>query len=201
MRCARLLLLLWGAGGVEDNGGADDGGGNTCFFFFDGGPWRITCLRCCVSGSGDDNVSFYLLFFCERVGAPDILVGVWLVLAAGILGGGGLFFRSPVLLLATADLLLLFLGLDDDSRCAWEAIYSASVPSKKSSSAVSPTSWGSRRVSGASCSLCENPRTLLSNLSGLRVLYANLHLWTMGIMDYVVKFLSSRVLVVKAQLL
>jgi len=93
-------LLLWGAGGVEDNGGAGDSGGNTCFFFFDGGPWRITCLRCCVSGSGDDNVSFYLLFFCDRVGAPDILVGVWLVLAAGILGGGGLFFRSPVLLLA-----------------------------------------------------------------------------------------------------
>jgi len=129
-----------------------------------------------------------------------ILVGVWLVFAAGILGGGGLFFRSPVLLLATADLLLLFLALDDDGRCDWEAIYSASVPSSKSS-AVSSTSWGSRRVSWASCSLREDPRTLLSNLSGLRVLYANLHLWTMGIMDYVVKFFSSRVLVVKAQLL
>ena len=166
-------------------------------FFFDGGPWRITCLRCCVSGSGDDNVSFYLLFFCERVGAPDILVGVWLVLAAGILGGGGLFFRSPVLLLATADLLLLFLALDDDGRCAWEAIYSASVPCSKSSSGVSTTSWGSRQVSWATCSLgrwvssptqadseegqcpgamCEDPRTLFSNLNILRVLYANLHL-------------------------
>jgi len=76
-----------------------------------------------------------------------ILVGVWLVFAAGILGGGGLFFQSPVLLLATVDLLLLFLALDDDGRCAWEAIYSASVPSSKSSSAVSSTSWGSRRVS------------------------------------------------------
>ena len=152
MRCALLLLLLWGAGGVEDNGGAGDGGGNTCFFFFNGSPWRITCLRCCVSGSGDDNVSFYLLFFCERVGAPDILVGVWLVLAVGILGGGGLFFRSPVLLLATADLLLLFLALDDDGRCAWEAIYSASSPSSKFSSAVS-TLWTSSLVQMAGIDL------------------------------------------------
>ena len=34
-----------------------------------------------------------------------ILVGVWLVFAVGILGGGGLFFWSPVLLLATAGLV------------------------------------------------------------------------------------------------
>ena len=167
-------------------------------------------------------MSFYLLFFCERVGAPDILVGVWLVLAAGILGGGGLFFRSPVLLLATADLLLLFLALDDDGRCAWEAIYSASVPSSKSSSAVSSTSWRSRWVSWVSCflgrcvssptladseevrcpgTMCEDPRTSFSNLNILRVLYANLHLWRMGITDFIVNFFSSRVLVVKARLL
>ena len=34
-----------------------------------------------------------------------ILVGVWLVFAVGILGGGGLFFWSPVLLLAMAGLV------------------------------------------------------------------------------------------------
>ena len=149
-------------------------------------------------------------------------MGVWLVLAAGILGGGGLFFRSPVLLLATADLLLLFLALDDDGRCAWEAVYSASMPGSKSSSAVSSTSWGSRRVAWASCSfgrcassptpadseevrcpgaMREDPRTLFLNLNGLRVLYANLHLWRMGMIDFIVNSFSSRVLVVKAGLL
>ena len=34
-----------------------------------------------------------------------ILVGVWLVFAVRILGGGGLFFCSPVLLLSTAGLV------------------------------------------------------------------------------------------------
>ena len=100
-----------------------------------------------------------------------------------------------------ADRLLLFLDLDDESRCDWETVYSASMPSSKSSSAVSSTSWGSRRVAWASCSfgrcassptpadseevrcpgaMREDPRTLFLNLNGLRVLYANLHLWGWG---------------------
>ena len=66
------------------------------------------CLRCCVSGSGDDNVSFYLLFFCERVGVWGFPAGGLLVRVAGTLSDGGLFFRSPVSWLATADFFFLF---------------------------------------------------------------------------------------------
>jgi len=137
-------------------------------------------------------------------------------------GGGRLLFRSLVSSSVMADCLLFFLDLDKDGRCAWEAIYSASVPSSKSSSAVSSTSWRSRRVSWASCflgrcvssptladseevrcpgTMCEDPRTSFSNLNVLRVLYAKLHLWRMEITDFIVNFFSFRVLVVKALLL
>jgi hypothetical protein len=43
------------------------------------------------------------------MGASDILVGVWLVLVAGFLGGGGLLLRSSVFQLTTADLFFLSL--------------------------------------------------------------------------------------------
>ena len=140
----------------------------------------------------------------------------------GSVGGDRLLFRSLVSSSVMADRLLLFFDLDDDGRCAWEAIYSASMPSSKSSSAVSPTSWGSRRVAWASCSfgrcassptlvdseevrcpgaMREDPRTLFLNLNGLMVLYANLHLRRMGMTDFIVNFFSSRVLIVKAGLL
>ena len=258
-----------------------------------GGPveWSIFCLRCFFSGGrgdgccfdgacvplvyGQDSVSVFLLFLCERVGVCSIPMGGWLVWVAGLLGDAGLLFRSLAFWLATAELvflfcfvkvvylptkgmdlicspvsfffcvggsvvgarllfrslvsssvmadrLLLFLDLDDDGRCDWETVYSASMPGSKSSSAVSSTSWGSRRVAWASCSfgrcassptpadseevrcsgaMREDPRTLFLNLNGLRVLYANLHLWRMGMTDFIVNFFSSRVLVVKAGLL
>ena len=140
----------------------------------------------------------------------------------GTVVGARLLFRSLVSSSVMADRLLLFLDLNDDGRCAWEAVYSASMPGSKSSSAVSSTSWGSRRVAWASCSfgrcassltladseevrcpgaMREDPRTLFLNLNGLRVLYANLHLRRMGMTDFIVNFFSSRVLVVKAGLL
>jgi len=110
-RCALLLLLLWSTGGVEGHGGAGRCIGDTCFFLFAGGPWSFWCLRCFFSGSGDDSVSLYLLVFCERVGAPVTPLGVRLVPVAGFLGGGGLFFRSPVLWLAKADFFFLPLSV------------------------------------------------------------------------------------------
>ena len=66
--------------------------------------------------------------------------------------------------------------------------------------ASSPTPADSEEVrcSGA---MREDPRTLFLNLNGLRVLYANLHLWRMGMTDFIINFFSSRVLVVKARLL
>ena len=108
-RCALLLLLLWGAGGVEGHGGAGRRVGDTCFFLFAGGPWSFWCLRCFFAG--DDNVSLYLLVFCERVGAPVTPLGVWLVSVAGFPGGGGLLFRSSVIWLATADFFFLPLSV------------------------------------------------------------------------------------------
>ena len=140
----------------------------------------------------------------------------------GSVVGARLLFWSLVSSSVMADRLLLFLDLDDDGRCAWEAVYSASMPGSKSSSAVSSTSWGSRRVAWASCSfgrcasspmpadseevrcpgaMREDPRTLFLNLNGLKVLYANLHLWRMGMTYFIVNFFSSRVLVVKSGLL
>ena len=56
-------------------------------------------------------MSLYLLVFCERVGAPVTPLGVRLVPVAGFLGGGGLFFWSPVLWLATADFFFLPLSV------------------------------------------------------------------------------------------
>jgi len=52
---------------------------------------------------------------------------------------------------AVAEFLPVFTYCGDD-RCAWEAIYSASSPSSKSSSAVS-TSWTSSLVQIAAISL------------------------------------------------
>jgi len=187
-------------------------------------PWlefALSWVAGCSSGMffGDAISVVYLLakgmdLICSPV-SFSLCVG-------GSVVGARLLFRTLVSSSVKADRLPLFLNLDDDGQCAWEAVYSASMPGSKSSSAVSSTSWGSRRVAWASCSfgqcassptpadskevrcpgaMREDSRTLFLNLNGLRVLYANLHLWRMGMMDFIVNFFSSRVLVVKAGLL
>ena len=107
-------------------------------------PWDVllVCVAALVTDAG-----LRVCLPAAVSAAVDCLLGC----GAGGASSGTLCFRSSASWLAVADWMLVFTCCGD-GRCAWEAVYSASSPSSKSSHAVS-TLWTSSLVKMAAIGL------------------------------------------------
>ena len=142
------VYLCWVSGGGREDGGSGSilgVVGGFIFFLFNivGDGTGFGFLRPCETGEILCIPGHVLLV---RVAALVTDVGLRVCLPAAVdcllgCGAGGacsgtLCFRSSASWLAVADWMPVFTCCGD-GRCAWEAVYSASSPSSKSSSAVS----------------------------------------------------------------